>query len=200
MNISKRGLLTFILAALAASTFMMAPPASASDDFGHFHGGEINFGEDTMIIDLVCRDERGQPIDVLFEILEILNRGLGDPCSNILFSGPLGDGIAELACFFIWSSWPVTATTHMEAYCEMHLQIFNQPFPPPTDALCNVELLHLFGGTVGNNSSGGSWHAADASASFDSVPVSATCPNPIPAALNFFIDSGTAILMDFLFT
>jgi hypothetical protein len=190
----------FAIAAMSTTLFATPSPANAVTERAHLHGGAIDIGDGTILIDLVCRDEMGQPMDVLFNV-EVDGDAVSEEfhCTNIEASGPLGDAEVDLLCVVTWDEWPVDADTHLELVCSMHITIFDQPFPPPTDALCVVTVEHLFAGTPGNDGSQGFWHEDEASELFDSVGTTVDCPTPLPAAINFFIGSGTAVLLHFTF-
>jgi hypothetical protein len=186
----KRRLVTMLFAVAAMSMTLLAAPNAANAQPGEAHltDGAINIGSGTILVDLDC-----DPATPLFDVSA---GGVSElwHCSNIEASGPLGDAEVDLLCVSTWDDWPVNASSTLNINCTMHITIFNQPFPPPTDALCTVSVDHNF---PANN--GTSWHTADASDLFDGVASSPSCPPPLPAAINFFINSGTSVLMVFSF-
>jgi hypothetical protein len=181
------------LGAEAASLGDRWSPRARGSGTGHLNGGTIDIGDGTILVDVDCSEA-----SVLFDVSA---GGVSEEwhCSNIEASGPLGDAEVDLLCVSTWDDWPVNAASHMRLQCDMSITIFDQPFPPPTDALCVLTVDHLFAGHAGNNSTGGLWHADDASDLFEGVEANPACPPPLPAAINFFVGSGTSVLLHFLF-
>jgi hypothetical protein len=189
------GLLGVVALLIVTLSSVVAPSAAqAQSSPGHFHGGQVAIGEGAIVVDL---DDCSSSFEI--EIDDDTGEGHFE-CLEIEASGPLGDAEVQLYCLAVWDAWPVTATSTLAVNCSMHMTIVDQPFPPPTDALCWLNGAWAFPGEVGNDEVGGSWHLEEASEGFDAVGWTPSCPLPLPAAIDFFVGSGVEALLLFDFT
>jgi hypothetical protein len=192
-----------LVAVVGSTTATLALPAAAhaQGSDAHLHGGSIVVDDGTIEVDLVCRDGSDQPIEVLLDVAE--DGGVGTSelfyCENLQASGPLGDASVDLACVAVWDGWPVDGATQLDLGCDLDITIFDQPFPPPTDALCQASLDHTFPAGAGNDLYAGSWHQEDIDDSFGNVAVDASCPAFLAEGIEFFLAASVDVLLDFLF-
>jgi hypothetical protein len=209
MSTPRKHLILALVCALATlGMIVLAAPgpsgAQPPHTHGHFLGGNINIGDGTIEVGLDC-DVESFELDPSFQLLVDGSFAYSDEmhCHNIEASGPLGDAEIDFLCEFWWwpwtGEWP-TMTLHIS--CLMHVTLLDQPFPPPTDALCGIHVDHWMPANEENNGGLGPflWLDSNATTLFDPVEEAEGCPEPLPAAIDYFIDLGTAVLLHFFFT